>query len=296
MPEISLANVKALFGGNIRFAITAGSSLPAAIQQFFTDIGIPVIEGYGLTETSPTIATENFGLTKQLQGGMKPIPGVKVVLYEPDTSHRVEKAGEEGEICAIGPAVMMGYHDNEAATNEVIFTTAEGERCLRTGDLGKLTDGVLTITGRCKEQYKLANGKFIMPSKIEEYALKSRYVAQVYVHGANLPSNIALIYPDAFDLLKDLPGNRSFDSVAEMLSEHRSQVEQLIMDDLNRIFFELNTAGYEKIKAIYLLSEPFSVANNMLTQKLSMKRRVIAEVYHVQIEELSSSIKSKLNR
>lgn len=283
--EKVLSSIKATFGGNLKYAITGGGALSADIQHFFADIGIPVIEGYGLTETSPIVACESYGLTEHLQGGMTPLPGVKVLLYEPGTHRLIDSPGEEGEVCVIGRLVMMGYHDNEAATNEVIFITPEGERCFRTGDLGRIRDGVLTITGRCKEQYKLHNGKYVMPSKLEQFALRSRYIEQVYVHGANRPHNVAIIFPDVVDLAQDFKELPS--SLPELLANHRPAVEKIILQDLDRIFSaEAHTASYEKIKQVHLISEPFSVANNQLTQKLSMKRRVISEFYHNEINAL----------
>jgi long-chain acyl-CoA synthetase len=284
------ANIKDSFGGNLKYAITGGGALALDIQHFFADIGIPVIEGYGLTETSPIVACENYGLTEHLQGGLRPLPGVKVVLYEPGSTRQITNPTEEGEICVIGRLVMLGYHDNETATKEVIMVTPEGERCFRTGDLGRLSaDGVLTITGRCKEQYKLTNGKYVMPSKLEQFALRSRYVEQVYVHGANQPYNIALVYPDLADLKKDFPDRFTSDSVADAIAQHGDFITTLLLGDFERIFkAEIHTAGYEMIKRVHLLSEPFSVANNMLTQKLSMKRRVISEAYHDAIKALYS--------
>ena len=290
------ANIKTTFGGRLKYAITGGGALSLDIQHFFADIGIPVIEGYGLTETAPIIACEKYGPTEHLQGGLQALPGVKISLYEPGTTRRLTQPDEEGEICVVGRLVMMGYHDNEAATNEVIFTTAEGERCFRTGDLGKLSaSGVLSITGRCKEQYKLTNGKYVMPSKLEQFTLRSRYVEQIYVHGANMPYNVALVYPDLVDLRQDFPELKS-ETVAQLLEQHGDRVKRIILDDLDNILaHEMHTAGYEKIRAIHLLSEPFSIQNNTLTQKLSMKRRVITELYHQELKNMYPDKKEPMN-
>ena len=120
------------------------------MQQFFGDIGIPIIEGYGLTETSPIIVTEKYGPTEFTQGGLQEAPGVQVYICEQNSAN-VLPLGTEGEICVVGPNVMIGYHNRDEETREVIFDL-DGQRAFRTGDMGVLCENrTLTITGRCKE-------------------------------------------------------------------------------------------------------------------------------------------------
>lgn len=130
-----------------------------------------------------------FGSTKKQQGGLVPISGVEVEIFNPG-SFQKNAFDEEGEICCSGPNVMVGYYNLPHETEEVIFE-AYNKRWFRTGDLGRVgSNGVLRITGRVKEQYKLTNGKFVVPGPIEDLLKLSRYVSNAFVFGENLPYSI----------------------------------------------------------------------------------------------------------
>ena len=151
------SSVTNLLGGRIKFCCTGGGALSPIIQQWFGDIGIPMLEGYGLTETSPVVALERYGPTEKTQGGLQAVPGVEIIIVKPNEMEELEH-GEEGEICVVGSNIMKGYYKREDATEEVIYIRPDGsnDRVFRTGDLGILSkDNVLKITGRASEQYKL---------------------------------------------------------------------------------------------------------------------------------------------
>jgi len=155
---------------------------------------VPVCEGYGLTETSPVVSMNSLENRKIGTVG-KPVGEVDVVAV--DVDGRVLPQGFEGEICVVGRNIMRGYHGNEEATDEVISTDDGGRRMFHTGDMGRVDeDGYVKITGRLKEQYKLENGKYVVPTPIEEAVGMSRFIAQVVLCGANRPYNVVLIVPE----------------------------------------------------------------------------------------------------
>ncbi|MBU6160607.1 MAG: long-chain fatty acid--CoA ligase, partial [Myxococcales bacterium] len=202
--KLVFSKVKARFGGNLRYAFSGGAALSKEVGTFIDDIGILVFEGYGLTETSP-IATANTPAGRRLGTIGKPIP--QVSIYICDEEQRILPPDTDGEIVVVGPNVMQGYHNNPAATDEVIFTL-DGKRAFRTGDMGRVTrDGFIQITGRFKEQYKLENGKYVVPTVLEDDLKLSGYITSAFVHGDNKLYNIALIVPD-------------FESVAAWAKEH----------------------------------------------------------------------------
>ena len=148
--KVVFSKIMQKFGGNLRFCMSGGAPLSNDIQDFFADMGIPILEGYGLTETSPLVVCEQFAATEKRQGGLKPIPGVTVTIR--DANGAEVQRGSEGEICVEGPNVMVGYLGNSAETEKVIMHLG-GRRVFKTGDMGKFgDDGRVLITGRIKEQ------------------------------------------------------------------------------------------------------------------------------------------------
>ena len=177
--RILFSKIRAKFGGRIKYAVSGSAALGREVGEFVDALGIAVFEGYGLTETSPAVSSNYPGANKLGSVG-KPLPGVQV---------RIEQVHDcdspQGEIVVLGPNVMRGYH-NRPEENEQAFTPDGG---LRTGDLGYLDeDGYLYVTGRIKEQYKLENGRYVVPSPLEEALKLSPYIANVMLYGANRPT------------------------------------------------------------------------------------------------------------
>jgi len=243
-------------------------------------VGIPVCEGYGLTETSPVIAMNVLNRRKVGSVG-NVLEGVSVYIL--DEHGNPLGPGKEGEICCSGPNVMKGYYNNSKATEEVITLAPDGKsRLFHTGDLGKLgEDGFLSITGRLKEQYKLENGKYVCPTPIEEAIGMSRFVSQVVVCGANKPYNVALVVPD-WGAIRQNFGLTELDSSEEELAND-ARIKGLINAEI-----KLNCYKVKKFEVplAWAFVSPFTAANNTLTPKMSIRRHVVIKMYEEMITEL----------
>lgn len=295
LDTIVLSKIRALFGGKLRAGFVAGAACPKEILHFMDAIGIPVCEGYGLTETSPVIAFNNRSRRKVGTVGQV-IRGVTVWVVDSE-GKPVGSPGEEGEICCSGPNVMKGYHNNPDATTEVITLAPDGQsRMFHTGDLGNVDiDGYMSITGRIKELYKLENGKYVCPAPIEEAIGMSRFISQVVVCGANRPYNIALIVPDWISIRSEL-------HLKEDMCE-----EELVNDDrvLGLINSEIKLNCYKtkkfEIPAAFAFVAPFTAANNMVTPKMSIRRHIviktfedlISDLYERRVNRLGEDLKGK---
>mmetsp|Transcript_8135 Transcript_8135/g.17463 ORF Transcript_8135/g.17463 Transcript_8135/m.17463 type:complete len:684 (-) Transcript_8135:57-2108(-) len=276
------SKIRDRFGGNLRHGFVAGAACPKEILDFMDDIGITICEGYGLTETSPIIAINAPYEGKRKLGHVgKPVDGVEVVIIDPDTNQEVP-SGQEGEICCYGRNVMRGYYRNPEATAEVISVAPDGKsRLFHTGDMGNLSeDGFVAVTGRLKEQYKLENGKYVVPTPIEESITMSRFIAQTVVCGANREHNVALIVPDWVAI-------RSTLNIADDASEddlvNNPEVRGLMDEEIRVNTYKLKK--YE-VPQMWAFVAPFTVANNMLTPKMSIRRKIVIKHYDDIISEM----------
>lgn len=268
------ARVVARFGGRLKYAVSGAAALSPEVAGFVDTLGINVYEGYGMTEASG-VATANTPAARRIGSVGKPIPGVTVAL---DPSAPGVDVGH-GEIILHGHCVMQGYF-NRPDENKATLTADGG---LRTGDLGRFdADGFLFITGRVKELYKLENGKYIAPAPLEEQLTLSPYVAQVMVHGADRPYNVALVVPE-FGALGEWAQNQGFGGDrATLLGDPR--VEKLIGDELDKQ--SADWKGFERVRKFALLPEEFSTANDLLTPTLKIKRRNVVKRYEARIQSL----------
>lgn len=263
------------FGGRLMGAMTGSAMMNSEIAQFFFDIGIPLYDCYGMSETSPAI-TMNSSVDYKLGTVGKPIEKVRVVI---DTSLGDEKRGD-GEIVVYGPNVMKGYHNKPDQTREVI--TADGG--IRTGDRGRLDeDGFLHITGRIKEQFKLENGKFVFPSALEEDICLVPYVENAMIYGEGREYTVCLVIPD-FPALEKYALENGFPSDHEKLVKMK-EVQHLISSGITD-FLQGKYGGYEIPKKFMYLTENFSLENGTLTQTMKVKRRVVLERYQKAIDAL----------
>jgi long-chain acyl-CoA synthetase len=280
--RLVFAKVRARLGGKVVFAISGGAALSREVAEFIDAIGVVVFEGYGLTETGPVVAANAPG-ARRIGSVGRPFPGVRVEIDGAAAEHNPVEGGApvEGEIVVFGPNVMKGYFHRPEETAEV-FTASGG---FRTGDMGYLDkNGFLVITGRIKEQYKLENGKYVVPSVLEEQLKLSPYVAGVMVYGANKPYNVALVVPNTAALRKWAEVNKV--SLA-------STIEQVVKDDRVRALFasEIRALssefkGFERIEDFVLVPTEFTVENGMLTPKMSLRRRKVVEVHGAALDEL----------
>jgi long-chain acyl-CoA synthetase len=275
LDSLVTSKIRGRFGGNLRHGFVAGAACPREIIDFMDDIGIPICEGYGLTETSPIIAI-NAPYPGSRKAGCvgKPVGGVNVVIMNPDTKQEA-KPGEEGEICCYGRNVMRGYYGNPEATAEVISLAPDGKsRLFHTGDMGTVDDdGFVAVTGRLKEQYKLENGKYVVPTPIEEAMGMSRFIAQVVVCGANRPHNVALIVPDWVAIRSAL---NLGDDVDEEKMVNDKEVRGLIDEEIRVNTYKLKK--YE-VPHNWAFVAPFTAANSMLTPKMSIRRKIVIKHY-----------------
>lgn len=286
----------------IQLLTCGGAAMPLPVLEFFDAIGLPVLEGYGLTETAPTVTMNGIQARDRLLGSVGvPLRGVQVRIVDPGSLQTLP-ADVDGEVAVGGPTVMRGYHRNPAATEEVFFTEQEsGQRFFRTGDLGRLVGGrFLKITGRIKEQFKLENGKFVVPAPLEDALGRSPLVLQVFVHGLNRPHTAALVVPNLPELAAALQKQKKNGSdysekeVGEMLRQlgacpgeaqqelfHRvfavPAVQQLVSDELARAGGSL--AHFARPAVWAPLLHPFSQENQQLTPKMSLRRNGILKAY-----------------
>mmetsp|Transcript_21666 Transcript_21666/g.36909 ORF Transcript_21666/g.36909 Transcript_21666/m.36909 type:complete len:182 (-) Transcript_21666:495-1040(-) len=179
---------------------------------------------------------------------------------------------------------MRGYHKNDAATEEVISVAPDGEsRMLHTGDLGKMEDGWLSVTGRIKEQYKLANGKYVAPTMVEQSIEMSRFINQVVVAGVNRPHNVCLIAPDWMAVRTELKLPAEKPSDQELGTNER--VKKLIDAEIKEHSSSVRVKKYEIPKA-WAIVEPFTVENGLLTTKMNVRRLKAIEHYKEVLEKL----------
>lgn len=245
-------------GGNIVAAVSGGAALQPRLSRVFNAAKITVLEGYGLTETSPVIAVNNFNPNGICFGTVGPvIDGVTV------------KFAEDGEILVKGPNVMLGYFNRPDATAEVI----DSEGWFHTGDIGELKEGrFLKITDRKKEIFKTSGGKYIAPVMIENKLKESPFIEQVLVIGENQKYASALIVP-AFAYLKEYCKIKNIEYKSNEEIIKNTEIKARILVEVEKVNSEL--AQYEKIKRPELLPREWTIDKNEMTPKLSLKRKVI---------------------
>jgi long-chain acyl-CoA synthetase len=264
--RVVFAKVRKAFGGRLRYAISGGAAMSVEVGEFIDALGIPVYEGYGLSETSPIVSANHPGV-RRLGSVGKPIPGVRVELEPVDTEDR-----SSGEIVVYGHCVMQGYH-GLPEENARVFTPSGG---FRTGDIGRFDeDGFLYITGRVKEQYKLENGKYVVPTPIEEHLKLSPFIVNAMVYGHNRPFNVALIVPD-LEALRQWADHEGIAAEGEaLLRDERARAK--ISDEIAA--HSAAVKGYERIRDFVLLGEDFTPENGLLTPTLKVKRRDVLDRY-----------------
>jgi long-chain acyl-CoA synthetase len=265
--KLVYSKIRAGMGGRVEAAISGGAPLGVRLGHFYRGIGISVLEGYGLTETTAG-ATLNLHGAHRVGSVGRPIPGTSI------------KIAEDGEVLIRGPIVMDGYWQNQAANDEVF----DSERWFKSGDLGKLDDdGFLYIVGRKKELIVTAGGKNVAPAVLEDRLRAHPLVSQCMVVGDNQPFIAALVTVDP-DALKLWVANNKKDgaSIADLVNDpDLIAVIQTAVDDANKA-----VSKAESIRKFTLLPTDFTIAGGHLTAKLSVKRHVVAKEFAKEIEAL----------
>jgi len=265
------SKIRAGLGGRIRLLTAGGAPLAPELAEFFWSVGLPVFQGYGLTETSPVV-TANSPSSNKIGTVGRPIPDVEV------------RIAEDGEILVKGPCVMQGYYHKPDATREVL--AADG--WFSTGDIGRLDEeGFLTITDRKKELLKTAGGKFVAPAPIENALKTSPYIANAMVVGDRRKFVSVLIVPN-FGTIASAARDAGRDALTpgQMLSD--PWVRDLIAHEIERLTPSL--AQYEKPKRFALLEKDFTYGDGALTYTLKLKRRVIEERYQDVIARMYADV------
>jgi len=274
--KLVFAKVRARFGGKLKYAFSGGAAISRDVAEFIDSLGVTVYEGYGLTETSP-IATANCPGHRRIGSVGRAIPHVRIDI---DSSvGGGEKNGyKEGEILVSGPNIMVGYH-NRDEDNAAVFTDT---RAFRTGDMGYVdSEGYLYITGRIKEQYKLENGKYVVPTPLEEALKLSPYVLNVMVYGDNKPFNVALIVVNV-EAVKSWASQQGL-SLGDGLLTHE-KVRSLMNAEVERLSEKFK--GFESVREFALIDQDFTMDNGMLTPSMKLKRRKVMDVHGPLLEAL----------
>ncbi|MDJ0790939.1 MAG: long-chain fatty acid--CoA ligase [Acidimicrobiia bacterium] len=272
--RLVFSKVRDAFGGRLKWAFSGGAAISTEVAEFISAVGITVYEGYGLTETSP-VATANVQGARRIGSVGRAIPEVTITIDTDSTGD-----AEVGEIIIHGPNVMMGYY-NLPEEDAAVFT---GDRGFRTGDLGHLDeDGYLFIRGRIKEQYKLENGKYVVPSPIEEQLQLSGFISQVMVYGEQRPFNVALVVPD-FEYLDKWAEEKGLNTSDLETLLQDAEVQELFKTEITRAQSKIK--HYERVRDFTLETEEFTPENGMLTPSLKIKRRTILERYGDQINDM----------
>jgi long-chain acyl-CoA synthetase len=265
--KIVFSKFRRFFGGNLRFCITGGAAISDDIYLIFTGSGVPIMQGYGLTETSPVISTNTPNASKIGTVG-KPIESVQVRL------------AADGEIETKSPCVMLGYYKKEQATKEVF----SDDGWFKTGDIGTIDEeGFLKITDRKKELFKTSGGKYIAPSPIEQMIKASQYVNQVVLIGNNRKFAAALIVPD-FDFLESFAKYEGLNLKNPDEFCTNDAIIKTIYEDVQKLTKDL--AKFESVKKIALLDKELTVESGELTPTLKIKRRIIDEKFKHIIDDL----------
>lgn len=257
-------------GGNVRAIASGSAALQPRLARIFFAAGIPILEGYGLSETSPVVSVNCF------------VKGVRIGCVGQLIEKVEVKIAEDGEILVKGPNVMMGYFENEEATNEVF----DADGWFHTGDIGTFQeDKFLKITDRKKEIFKTSGGKYIVPQAMENKFKESRFIEQIMVvgEGEKFPSafivpNFAFIREWGEDNDQDLSGLSNADIAKSKLVTDR------IEEEINR--YNKDYGNWEQIKKFALLEKEFSIAANELTPTLKLKRKKIMENYQAEYSNM----------
>ncbi len=265
--HLAFSKLRLRLGGRLRFGISGGAPLPRELAEYFFAAGILILEGYGLTETSPVITCNRPDRFRFGTVGLA-LPGVEV------------RIAEDGEVLTRGPHVMKGYFNNPAATAEVI----DSDGWFHTGDVGVLdTDGFLTITDRKKDLIKTSGGKMVAPQNLESVLKADPYIADCVVIGDRRKYITALVVPE-LEKTQEHARKRGIPIGNPDELVKQPDIVRFFQERIDRV--NAGLASFEQIKRFTLLPEPFSQRAGQLTPTLKVKRRAVSERHAEQIEAM----------
>ena len=276
--KLVFSKIMEKLGGRMKLAVSGGAPLGPKVMEFFWIIGLPILEGYGLTETSPVITINRPG---------EVVPGcVGRPLYEDWNGKPFVKIAEDGEILCQGPNIMLGYWNNEQASREAI----DEEGYFHTGDIGHKDDqGRLYITDRKKELIVTSAGKNIAPQPIENLLKADKYISQAVLIGDHRHYVTALVVPNFEGLFRWAGYKKLHAATAQELIENPLVVAKIgtRIDRVNQ-----HLSNYERVKRFTLLAEEMTLEAGQLTPSLKVKRRVVNQMYAAQIEAMYAEPKA----
>lgn len=268
LEKMVAAKVLHKFGGRLRFAMSGGAALSAEVSRIFIGLGLPILQGYGMTESSPIVCANRLTDNVPSSVGL-PIPGVEV------------KLGEDNALLIRGPNVMKGYWNNSEATKAIISS----DGWLNSGDVASIdAQGHVTITGRLKEIIVLSTGEKIPPADMEAAILRDPLFDQVMLIGEARPYLSVLVVPNPArlqELVVQYGLNEIFTD-----EQQKQQIEKILLDKVTTLTSEF--PGYAKIRRVATVQEPWSIDNGLLTPTLKLKRAKVLEKYNSEIEHLYS--------
>mmetsp|Transcript_19856 Transcript_19856/g.59104 ORF Transcript_19856/g.59104 Transcript_19856/m.59104 type:complete len:668 (-) Transcript_19856:42-2045(-) len=302
LDKLVLSKVRDKLGGEVVLCGNGGAAIATEVRNFVDACGIPMTNGYGLTETSPVLCKEApHNLENFLPGSIgAPLPGVQLRVV--DDELRNVPAGSPGELVASGRGVMRGYWRKPEATAEVLFE-ADGHTWFRTGDQCVLEPGSghVRIVGRIKEQYKLANGKYVVPTPLEEQLARSRYIAQAFLYGDNRPCNVVLVTPDWVVLAEKFGKQCVMDApftfspanvIDELFEDHADEIQQLMEAEVEAHSGKFK--GFERPERVAVVKEGFNARRGMTTPKMSVKRPLVLKAHLDDIEALYAGVEEAM--
>lgn len=286
--KLVFSKIKEKTGGRLKFMISGGAALPKNVGEFFGNLGIKVLEGFGLTETSPVVAVTEYH--RQIYGTVgRVIPGIEIGIQNIENKEFIniqshdtfdpEWICEEGEIVIRGHCVMKGYWNKPDETAQVIDTNG----WFHTGDIGRFFKGNLQITDRLKNMIVNAYGKNVYPTPIENTYLKSPKIEMVFLIGDKKEYITAIIIPNRETLQETFQLEQSFFDKPDAFIRDEKIINWL-MKDIDKQSTEL--AKFERIKRILVKRNPFTIEDGEITPTLKAKRRIIEQKYQAEIEQL----------
>lgn len=286
--KLVFAKIKEKTGGRLKFMISGGAALPKNVGEFFGNLGIKILEGFGLTETSPVMSVTEYH--RQVYGTVgRIIPGIEVAIQDVETKEMIsiqthdtfDESFEcaEGEVIVRGHCVMKGYWKKPQETADVI----DKDAWFHTGDIGRFYKGNLQITDRIKNMLVNAYGKNIYPTPVENTYLKSPKIEQIFLIGDKREYVTAIITPSKENLQETFNLNEEFFNQKEQFIYDQSIIDWL-EDDIKKYSTEL--AKFERLKSFIVKRNPFSIEEGEITPTMKAKRKVIEKKYAGEINEM----------
>ncbi|NET26762.1 long-chain fatty acid--CoA ligase [Okeania sp. SIO1I7] len=279
--KIIYQKIRQATGGRLKFAISGGGSLAMHLENFFEIVGIGLLVGYGLTETSPVLTVRHHWNNLRGSAG-KPIPATEIKVVDPETNKTLT-VGNKGVVWARGPQIMNGYYQNPEATEKVI----DSEGWFNTGDIGWITpENDLVLTGRAKDTIVLTNGENIEPQPIEDACARSQYIDQIMLVGQDQKFLGALVVPN-IEAVEQWAIQLNPSESQPQIDWESQTIQELFRQELNREV--KNRPGYrpdDRIGPFRLILEPFTVENGMTTQTMKIKRPIVTDHYRDMINKM----------